>query len=323
MPNNVDVNMVIALIASVVIFVTFMVLLQNLMSNTKEGFSKEGQRRTPPENKCPNLLVQVGNEYYLYNTNVQRVPGVNPMVFHSLDEYAEFVKWQQTIGMRCPVLKLQTYYDAQGSALGHKFRVGNNFNAPTSRVPVLNHSSTNMVSAAATADDNAAKPTSNDDFINNTYTDVLPPINNKQQPDTTSVKPAAITQPPPQTNFYNESTIHTMVAGPAPSVDSKQLTPNNAVKSAQEWQQEVSQAQQKGGANNAYFPLLSNSKSDELLYAADYSSSEDDNKKKKEKELPSVNPMDDNWGGAIYTKMAVDAGAFQSDQVNFYVASSS
>jgi len=54
--------------------------------------------------RCPNLLIQKGPKYYLYNSNVAQVPGVNPIEFNNLEEYTEFLEWQRAFGIRCPVL---------------------------------------------------------------------------------------------------------------------------------------------------------------------------------------------------------------------------
>jgi len=64
--------------------------------------------------RCPNLLIQKGPKYYLYNSNVAQVPGVNPIEFNNLEEYTEFLEWQRASGIRCPVLYVQDTYDAQG-----------------------------------------------------------------------------------------------------------------------------------------------------------------------------------------------------------------
>ncbi len=75
-----------------------------------EGFtSNNGQLR------CPNLLIQKGSKYYLYNSNIAQVPGVNPIEFNDLGEYTEFLEWQRGAGIRCPVLYVQNSYDAQGN----------------------------------------------------------------------------------------------------------------------------------------------------------------------------------------------------------------
>jgi hypothetical protein len=67
------------------------------------------------ELRCPNLLIQKGAKYYLYNSNIVQVPGVNPVEFNNLEEYTEFLEWQRGAGIRCPVLYVQNTYDAQGN----------------------------------------------------------------------------------------------------------------------------------------------------------------------------------------------------------------
>lgn len=82
-------------------------------TNTKEGFNKL-TKRIP---SCPNLLVQKGTKIYLYNNRLDEVPGVNPIVFNNLEEYTEFIDWQRSQGIRCPVLYLQEVYDASGKVV--------------------------------------------------------------------------------------------------------------------------------------------------------------------------------------------------------------
>jgi hypothetical protein len=79
-------------------------------SNKKEGLTSiDGDKR------CPNLLIQKGAKFYLYNSNIAEVPGVNPIEFNNLEEYVEFLEWQRGAGIICPVLYLQNTYDAQGN----------------------------------------------------------------------------------------------------------------------------------------------------------------------------------------------------------------
>jgi hypothetical protein len=65
--------------------------------------------------RCPNLLIQKGSKFYLYNSKLAQVPGVNPIEFDNLEDYTEFLDWQRSQNIRCPVLYLQETYDAQGN----------------------------------------------------------------------------------------------------------------------------------------------------------------------------------------------------------------
>ena len=65
--------------------------------------------------RCPNMLIQKGSRFYLYNSKLATVPGVNPVEFENLEDYTEFLEWQRSQGIRCPVLYLQQNFDAQGN----------------------------------------------------------------------------------------------------------------------------------------------------------------------------------------------------------------
>jgi len=78
--------------------------------NVKEGFELGGGSK-----RCPNVLIQKGSAFYLFNSKLAKIPGVNPLQFNSLDEYVEFTEWQRSQGIRCPILYLQESYDAQGN----------------------------------------------------------------------------------------------------------------------------------------------------------------------------------------------------------------
>ena len=64
--------------------------------------------------KCPDVLIQKGSAFFLYNSKRANVPGINPIRFESLEEYVEFTEWQRSQGILCPILYLQHAYDAQG-----------------------------------------------------------------------------------------------------------------------------------------------------------------------------------------------------------------
>jgi len=72
---------------------------------------------------CPDILLQKGIRYYLYNSKLAIVPGVNPIEFQNLEDYTEFIDWQRSQGIRCPVLYLQYSYNAQGEPI-YKGRPG-------------------------------------------------------------------------------------------------------------------------------------------------------------------------------------------------------
>jgi hypothetical protein len=74
---------------------------------TSEGFTNN--------QRCPDMLIQKGSQFYLYNSKLAQVPGVNPIEFDNLEDYTEFLEWQKSQNIRCPVLYLQESYDAQGT----------------------------------------------------------------------------------------------------------------------------------------------------------------------------------------------------------------
>jgi hypothetical protein len=75
------------------------------------------------EKRCPDILIQKDSKFFLYNSKVAKVPGVNPIEFDNLEDYTEFLDWQHSQGIRCPVLFLQQTYDAQGNPV-YKVRPG-------------------------------------------------------------------------------------------------------------------------------------------------------------------------------------------------------
>ena len=65
--------------------------------------------------KCPNILLQRDNRFFLYNSDLAIVPGVNPISFNNLEEYTQFIDWQRGQNIYCPVLKLQKSFDPQNN----------------------------------------------------------------------------------------------------------------------------------------------------------------------------------------------------------------
>lgn len=77
--------------------------------NTLENFTGE------IDNKCPNMLIERDNKFFLYNSKMAIVPGVNPIQFDNLEDYTEFLEWQRGQGINCPVLQLQYSTDPQNN----------------------------------------------------------------------------------------------------------------------------------------------------------------------------------------------------------------
>lgn len=102
------------LIVTLVIF--FLGLFFISRSDKIEGLANKGDKH-----RCPNILLEKNKKFYLYNSNLAKVPGVNPLEFNNLEDYVEFMQWQRSQGIRCPVLYLQQAYDAQGAPVV-KFR---------------------------------------------------------------------------------------------------------------------------------------------------------------------------------------------------------
>ena len=85
--------------------------------------------------RCPDMLIQKGDKIYLYNSKLAEIPGVNPIQFDNLEEYSEFIEWQRSQNIRCPLLFLQQSYDVQGKSV-YKIKDPNNLqnNLPSEKI---------------------------------------------------------------------------------------------------------------------------------------------------------------------------------------------
>jgi hypothetical protein len=115
--------------------------LTNNNNNSKSGI------------RCPNLLIQKGSRFYLYNSKVAKVPGVNPVEFDNLEDYTEFLDWQRSQGIRCPVLYLQETYDAQGNPV---YKARPSVSEPQAGLPPSIASSTGDIIQESTLGDSNA-----------------------------------------------------------------------------------------------------------------------------------------------------------------------
>lgn len=96
-------------------YLFILVFLIGLYFYAKNGNTEGLTNNTPSGQRCPNLLIQKGSRFYLYNSKLAKVPGVNPIEFENLEDYTEFLDWQRSQNIRCPVLYLQETYDTQGN----------------------------------------------------------------------------------------------------------------------------------------------------------------------------------------------------------------
>lgn len=97
------------------IFIIIFLMGLYFYAKKNDKLNKEGFVINKNKPRCPNLLIQKGSSFYLYNTELAQIPGVNPIEFYNLEEYTEFLNWQRSVGIRCPVLYLQHSYDPQNN----------------------------------------------------------------------------------------------------------------------------------------------------------------------------------------------------------------
>jgi hypothetical protein len=237
---------------------------------------------------CPDILVQEGSKFYLYNSKVVKVPGVNPVVFNNLEDYVEFIEWQRSQNINCPVLFLQQTLDAQGNSV-YKIRPSptnlqgglppNNITALTK--PTTNPSNNQMTNTTAVNFNNGAMGTGN--------TNVKP--NNHLGVPLTSV-----------------SSVPTVGDIPAVSIDGIPLPslPNPSLLI------DATQSDRPYNINSypSYDPSPFYIGRTTPLDMMNYS---------EESQKVSPNPMDPNWGGPSYTQQLVNDGYYNANQVKIYV----
>ena len=105
---------------SLVIGIVFLLGLYFIsQSNKVETFITDDVTPHKIAENCPDVLIQKGSAIFLYNSKRAGVAGVNPIRFENLDEYTEFVDWQRSQGIKCPLLYLQKSYSTQNEAEYH------------------------------------------------------------------------------------------------------------------------------------------------------------------------------------------------------------
>ena len=257
-------------------------------SNDVETFSPDLPTKIPE--KCPDVLIQKGAAFFLYNSKRANVPGVNPIRFDNLEEYVEFTEWQRSKGILCPVLYLQHAYDAQGEPV-YKARP----------------SPTNM---------QAGQP----DYIV-TPAD-LPGM--KEVPINVSSMEANMIPPPfsvPIQGIYGRD-YTTPGAKPLPSgvIDMPKIQIGGMQQASM----------QPGAVPLTGAQLVENGGIMQLTHRANNYSGFDPQNQLIGLKTPldnmfnqtqgvSPNPMDDNWGGVEYTENLVKAGHYKDNEVRIRV----
>jgi len=105
------------LIFAFVFFMLGLYYYSNSYKYYEQMENKSDKPITHSNARCPNMLIEKDGGYYLYNSKLAIVPGVNPIKFNSLEEYSEFIEWQNGQNIHCPILYLQYSTDAQNNEL--------------------------------------------------------------------------------------------------------------------------------------------------------------------------------------------------------------
>jgi len=259
-----------------------------------EGMENNNNLKTNGEG-CPDILVQEGSKFYLYNSKVIKVPGVNPVVFNNLEDYTEFIEWQRSQNINCPVLYLQQTLDAQGNSV-YKIRPSpTNLQGGLPPNTATSHSITNSMS------DPTMNPTTNSsaiDFNNGTMgsSGIVNGNANKKQNNHFGVPLTSVSSVPSVGNI------------PAISIDGIPLPklPNPTLLI------DATQSDRPYNINSypSYDPSPFYIGATTPLDMMNYS---------QESQKVSPDAMDPNWGGASYTQKLVDNGYYQDNQVKIYV----
>lgn len=96
------------------IIFAFLITLFAFFSLDKMLMKKTKTNESFVSGNCPTTMIKKGGKIMLYNPELAKIPGVNPLIMDSLKDYKEYVKWQRASGLKCPILHLEKEYDAQG-----------------------------------------------------------------------------------------------------------------------------------------------------------------------------------------------------------------
>ena len=66
---------------------------------------------------CHDLIEERNNKIYVYNSKSEVIPGINPLVFHTMDDYKKHMAWKEKNGSSCPVLYIKRKYTTQNKLI--------------------------------------------------------------------------------------------------------------------------------------------------------------------------------------------------------------
>ena len=95
---------------NIIILFIFLFGLYICLNYTSKRVESMGNR----QHHCPDIILKKGNKIFLKKSGKAVVPGINPIEFNNLNEYVEFLNWQRSQNIKCPVLYLEESYNAQG-----------------------------------------------------------------------------------------------------------------------------------------------------------------------------------------------------------------
>lgn len=123
--------------------------------------SKMVENMTNPQYECPDIILKKGNRIFLKKSGKAEIPGINPIVFDNLEEYVEFLNWQRSQNIRCPVLYLEESYNAQGKRI---YKMRPNLFYPQGGLNSYNPEDPQRQSTAPTYEDSPLIDASRDDL---------------------------------------------------------------------------------------------------------------------------------------------------------------
>ena len=105
-------KIIFAFVIAVLLFFSIDKMLM-MIKETKNILKKDNVKESFVSGNCPTTMIKKGGKIMLYNPELAKIPGVNPLIMDSLKDYKEYVKWQRASGLKCQILHLEKEYDAQ------------------------------------------------------------------------------------------------------------------------------------------------------------------------------------------------------------------